>query len=105
MFKLTKQNLKDLPALGVTNMYQPENTPVPVKLFNPCGGQTWYLTEYDPETWDAFGYVTGMACDELGYFNLDELNSLRGPLGLGIERDLYWNPKTTLAQVMAKERI
>jgi hypothetical protein len=39
---------------------------------------------------------------ELGYFSLDELESVRGPFGLKIERDLYWKPKT-LREVMAKE--
>ncbi|MCL6481523.1 MAG: DUF2958 domain-containing protein [Firmicutes bacterium] len=29
---------------------------------------------------------------ELGYFSLDELESIRGPLGLKVERDLYWKP-------------
>jgi hypothetical protein len=29
---------------------------------------------------------------ELGYFSLDELEQLRGPLGLPVERDLYWKP-------------
>ncbi len=31
---------------------------------------------------------------ELGYFSLRELESVRGALGLPIERDLYWRPKT-----------
>ena len=31
---------------------------------------------------------------ELGYFSLSELRSARGPLGLAIERDLHWKPKT-----------
>jgi len=28
------------------------------------------------------------------YFSLSELESIRGPLGLKVERDLYWKPKT-----------
>ena len=31
---------------------------------------------------------------ELGYVGLNELQAVRGPWGLGIERDLYWTPKT-----------
>ena len=31
---------------------------------------------------------------ELGYVSLNELRATRGPLGLGIERDLQWMPKT-----------
>jgi hypothetical protein len=33
---------------------------------------------------------------ELGYFSLSELEEVRGPLGLPIERDLYWQPKTLI---------
>jgi len=29
--------------------------------------------------------------DEWGYFSLQELESYKGQLGLGIERDLYWD--------------
>jgi hypothetical protein len=89
-------------------LYANENKPasevtVPVKLFNPCGAATWYLTEYDPETETAFGLCDlGMGFPELGYVSIKELKGLRLPMGLGIERDLHWDPKTTLAQVMEK---
>jgi hypothetical protein len=39
-----------------------------------------------------FGLVDGHA-KELGYVSLNELMSVRGPMGLPIERDLYWSPK------------
>jgi hypothetical protein len=29
---------------------------------------------------------------ELGYFALAELEAARGPLGLRVERDLWWKP-------------
>ncbi len=32
-------------------------------------------------------------CRELGYFVLSELEEVRGPMGLPIERDLHWEPK------------
>ena len=38
-----------------------------------------------------FGLVDGNY-KELGYFWLSELESVRGPLGLPVERDLYWTP-------------
>ena len=62
------------------------------KFFNPCGAGTWYAIEYDPKTQTFFGYVSifGDANDEWGYFSLGELESFKGPLGIGIERDLYW---------------
>jgi len=36
---------------------------------------------------------------ELGYFSLKELEEIRGPLGLPIERDLDFEPKT-LSELM-----
>ena len=38
-----------------------------------------------------YGYVRGLE-DELGYFSLLELESVHGPLGLSIERDLSFAP-------------
>jgi hypothetical protein len=63
-----------------------------VKFFTPTSSWTWWATEYDPETRTFFGLVEGFE-RELGYFSLDELQEFRGPFGLGIERDLYWDPK------------
>ncbi len=62
------------------------------KLFNPCGGETWYLTAYYPEKQLAFGYMTGGAVNELGYVSIDELEAIELPLHMKIERDLYFLP-------------
>ena len=59
-----------------------------VKFFNPCGSWTWYVTEFDGED-TFFGLVCGFE-NELGYFSLSELESVKGKLGIGIERDLYF---------------
>ena len=63
--------------------------------FYPAGRGTWYATEYDPEQRRFFGYVSlfGDYNDEWRSFSLDELESFRGPLGIRIERDLYWSEK------------
>ena len=73
------------------------------KFFNPTGAGTWYATEYDPETRTFFGYASifGDWNDEWGYFSLDELESYKGPFGLGIERDLYWTERPA-SQVTTK---
>ena len=65
------------------------------KFFNPTGAGTWYATEYNPESKIFFGYVSIFNDwnDEWGYFSLTELESLKGPFGLGIERDLYFTSK------------
>ena len=64
-----------------------------LKLFDPTGSSTWYLSELDPETNIAFG-LCDMGYPELGYVSLDELSTLKVKMGLGIERDLYFTPKT-----------
>ncbi len=63
-----------------------------VKLFTPDSSWTWWVTEFDGEDM-LFGLVEGHE-KELGYFSLRELESVRGPMGLAIERDLHWQPKT-----------
>jgi len=65
------------------------------RFFNPNGAGTWYATEYDPQYKVFFGYVSifGDHNDEWGSFSLEELQSYRGPLGLGIERDRFFTEK------------
>lgn len=67
--------------------------PPVVKLFNPCGAGTWLLTEIDPEdTTVAWGLCDlGMGFPEFGTVSLTELAEYRGPLRLGIERDLHFS--------------
>jgi hypothetical protein len=63
-----------------------------VKFFSPDSSWTWYPTEFDGEE-IFFGLVSGLEL-ELGYFSLKELMEVKGPMGLPIERDLYYEPKT-----------
>ncbi len=63
-----------------------------VKFFTPDSSWTWFATEFDSEDM-FFGLVEGQE-KELGYFSLSELQKARGPMGLAIERDLHWTPKT-----------
>jgi len=65
---------------------------VSAKFFNPVGGGTWFITEYDPATKEAFCYVEGMDEDEFGYVSLEEMESVKLPLCLTIERDLHFRP-------------
>lgn len=58
----------------------------------PWTNWTWYASEYDPVERLCFGVVLGHE-RELGYFSIDELEAIRGPGGLTIERDLYWKAK------------
>ena len=72
-----------------------QETPDPIiiaKFFNPCGAETWYITEYNEEGNMCYGYITGSWDNEWGYFSISELEALRcSTLGLPIERDLYFD--------------
>jgi hypothetical protein len=64
-----------------------------VKFFNPCGVGTWIITECVEKTEDGDFILWGLG--ELGYgyelgtVSLKELESLKLPFGLKIERDMY----------------
>ena len=85
---LTKELREKLPPL-----YSQENVKDPmvlVKFFTPDANWTWYGIEFDGK--DIFyGYVIGHE-KELGYFSLRELESVRGKMGLPIERDKWFDP-------------
>ncbi|MGX8013695.1 DUF2958 domain-containing protein [Mesorhizobium sp. ORM8.1] len=78
-----------------------------VKLFHPCGGATWLLSELDPADPDiAFGLCDlGFGEPELGYVSLSEIESVEGPLGIGIERDLHFTATKTLTEYADEARI
>ncbi len=111
---LTKKLQKKIPPL-----YSQEESADPLivcKFFLPGSGWTWYviegstrerdgcgwgtnchhlpLTEYDPNRDDVlfFGWVDGIE-PEFGYFSLSELESIRGILGLRVERDRSFKPR------------
>jgi hypothetical protein len=77
-----------------------------VKYFSPDSGWTWYASEGSPVDENGyydtdkekvdfifFGLVAGFEV-EVGYFSLKELEEARGGLGLPIERDLHFEPKS-----------
>ncbi len=63
-----------------------------VKLFAPDGAATWLLTELDPEEPDiAFGLCDlGVQCPEIGSVRISEIESIRGTIGLPVERDKWF---------------
>jgi len=63
-----------------------------VKFFTPDSSWSWFASEFN--SIDVFfGLVVGLEI-ELGYFSLSELKSVKGPMGLPIERDLHFEPKS-----------
>lgn len=92
---MTQQIRRTIPAL-YSQEDKGEEATVYVKFFTPDASATWWATEFDGED-TFFGLVDLGYGSELGYFSLSELESLRGPLGLPVERDLYWTPKALSA--------
>ena len=95
---LTDELIKNLPPL-----YSTENIKDPLiqcKFFTPDSSWSWYVLEFDKTNEIFFGYVCGLE-RELGYFSLQELESVKGQLGLGIERDISFKP--TKLSVIKKE--
>lgn len=91
---LTKAVRRKLPPLYVSELV--EDPLVVTKFFLPGTGWTWYAVEFDGKD-TFFGYVVGHV-SELGYFSLAELQDVRGPLGLRVERDTYFKAQP-LSQV------
>lgn len=62
------------------------------KFFLPGTSWTWYVMEGQAKDSDFlfFGFVVGLE-SEFGYFLLSELQSARTPMGLSVERDLYFS--------------
>ena len=117
---LTKEICQKIPALYSQEEKKPEDVKIIVKFFTPWSHWTWYATEADgfdnngdivslatlpnwKELQDVrfFGFVAG-DFPELGYFSLRELESVNGPFGLRIERDLHYGYEHTLKEVMDK---
>ena len=96
---LTKELEAKLPPLYSQNSKGYEAIAL-AKFFTPDSNWTWYVTEYDPLERIFFGLVDGFEM-ELGYFSLDELQSIKGSLGLSIERDIYFSP-TKLSTLMQR---
>ncbi len=88
---ITDEIAQRLPAL-YSQEEQGENAIAVAKFFTPWTSWTWYASEYDPEQRLCFGVVVGHE-REFGYFSIEELEKIKGPGGLTIERDLYWKPK------------
>jgi hypothetical protein len=89
---MTKEIEKRFKEAG--NQSENENPTFVAKFFNPVGSQTWYASEYYPENKICYGYVTGMYEEEWGTFSITELESLKLPFGMKIERDLHFDEIT-----------
>jgi hypothetical protein len=90
---LTNELLKQLPPCERVD--EDKDPMIYAKFFTPDAGWTWYVAGVDARESDdkiLYGYVVG-DFPEWGHFSLSELQSVRGKLGLPVERDLYFAPK------------
>lgn len=98
---LTKANLKSLPPLYSTEKLG-DDAKATVKFFCPWNSWTWYATEFDPVEGRFFGLVHGLEV-EAGYFMLQDLETVRGPWGMKIERDRHF--RATPLHELRRDRI
>lgn len=70
-----------------------------VKLFTPDANCTWLLTSLEPDCPDvAWGLCDlGLGFAEFGTVSLTEIASLRGKLGLPVERDRHFVAKAPIS--------
>ncbi|MBZ9775130.1 DUF2958 domain-containing protein [Mesorhizobium sp. CO1-1-8] len=97
----------DLHDLLLANSRRREADHVPaVRFFNPLGAGTWLATELDEDGDTLFGLADpGFGCPELGSFSLSELQSIRLPFGMTIERDLLFTGKHPISAYAEAARI
>lgn len=99
--KEIEEAIKNTPY-GSTENVELDDKKVIARFFNPIGAGTWYVLEDD--SWDdgrvVFGAATLGYGLELGSISIDELESLKLPLGMSIERDISVQPfKNTLGEL------
>lgn len=99
---ITHDILQAAPKLFSKEHKARNEVPVIAKFVNPCGLGTWYMTEYDPVERRAFGLCVVYE-PELGYFNIEDLESIEFDWGLGIQRDPLW--QGTLADAERLEHV
>ena len=74
-----------------------------VKFFNPLGEGVWLATELDEDGDIMFG-LADLGHPELGSWSLGEMQSVRLPFGMGIERDLLFTGSFSISVWAAAAR-
>jgi Protein of unknown function (DUF2958) len=105
---ISDEHYAQLRSNGQYAIHHSRFDPFPVlKLFTPDAGATWLLTEVDLDDEDrCYGLCDlGLGFPELGYVSLRELQSVRGGLGLTVERDLNFVATQTLSAYARDARL
>ena len=91
---ITDEQRAQLLSNGRQSIENPDFDPQPVvKLFTPDAPATWLLCDL------------GQGFPELGWVSLAELEALRRPLGLPIERDLYFRARKSIGAYAREARL
>lgn len=77
----------------------PKFDPLPlVRLFNPMGRAVWLITELYADNDTLYGLADlGLGSPELGICSLREVEAIRLPMGLTIERDTGFSTRHRLS--------
>ncbi|OYZ88694.1 MAG: single-stranded DNA endonuclease, partial [Xanthobacter sp. 17-67-6] len=86
MILLTRTQRAQLIANG--RQSDVDHIPV-VKFYNPLGAGVWLATELDEDGDIMFG-LADIGYPELGSWGFGELEAIRLPFGMGIERDVLF---------------
>ena len=95
---------KQLPKLYATDGELLGDRIAYARYFHPMSSYTAYLLEYDPKEKLGFGLTTMGYEWELGYMSIEEMQSVK-VMGLGIERDIHFQPKALFQIEELKEYI
>ncbi len=98
-----------LERLKMNNLTKDADHAPVVKFFTPWANATWLISDIDVEDNDLmFGLCDmGHGEPELGYVLLSDLEELKGPAGLTVERDLHFKatkPMSEYAYAARRER-
>lgn len=85
--------LREMPQCGQPTAEDPIAS---VKLFDPCGSATWFITEFGGTAPEdqliAYGLVDWHE-EEFGSIDLEGLANVLGRFRIGIEIDMHWTPR------------
>lgn len=78
---------------GDTSQMEMSEIKIVMKMFNPCGGQTWYIYEkLDEDIYMAFVNLGDPEMAECGTVSMSVLTSIKVRFGLKLERDMHFKP-------------
>ena len=83
----TKEILTKLTKAGYNN-----NVPI-CKLFCPWNGCTWLITGIEDGILYGIADLNMQCVESGGISSIQEMETIIGPFGLKVERDLYWSNK------------